>query len=197
LHLLFISAFLTLPDIVRLTNVLLLHRPTSAASLGTSFNRGWTRVMGLTAKTCLIGFYLIMCFKGNLDEYRQYILPKSPLYGIYDVEEFTRNNQVQPLLSTDSALWRKVIFDYPSIVGVEFMNDSVKYFGAMIDSAKDTLLLSPFGDNSKEGVFTYSQPDANHLVLQGTLHNDSVTIQLQRFDESKFLLLSRKFRWFR
>ena len=61
--------------------------------------------------------------------------------------------------------------------------------------AKSSFVLSTGGKEGQKLVFTYSRPDANHLVLQGLVMKQPVTIKLQKIDESKFLLPSRGFHW--
>src|SRR4029077_3039860 len=124
----------------------------------------------------------------------EYIKPKSALYGIYNVEEFKKNGQDLPLLTTNAKEWRKVIFDSPTFMQVDLMDDSIRYFAATIDLAKNSLQFSDRQDGKKNRL-TYSEPDADHLVLEGTIDNDSVAIRLRRYDKSKMSLISRKLRW--
>jgi hypothetical protein len=194
LHLLLMCVFLMIPDIKRLTNVLLLNRPALPVNIKTAFSGKQARMVGWVAKTLVIVISLFMLTKQTLDGQEQYITPKSALYGIYNVEEFKQNGKDLPLLTTDATEWRKVIFDSPSFMQVQLMDDSVRYYAATIDTAKNNLLLSTRGDD-KKSLLTYSQPDADHLVLEGTIDNDSVAIRLRKYDKSKFPLVSRKLRW--
>ena len=37
--------------------------------------------------------------------------PKSALYGIYEVQEFIRNNDTIPPLTTDTIRWKRIVVD--------------------------------------------------------------------------------------
>jgi hypothetical protein len=50
-------------------------------------------------------------------------------------------------------------------------------------------------NDQTKNVLTYSQPDRDHVVLQGQSENDALLIRLKRIDESKLPLLSDKFKW--
>ena len=60
--------------------------------------------------------------------------------------------------------------------------------------SKVTLVFKS-GKTTNKSSFAYSQPDHDHMVLNGPLGNDSITVRLKRFDESKFSLVKTKFRW--
>ena len=50
------------------------------------------------------------------------------LYGLYDVETFTRNGKDVLPLTTEATRWRKVIIEFPGFVNVKMMNDAVRGF---------------------------------------------------------------------
>jgi len=47
----------------------------------------------------------------------------------------------------------------------------------------------------KRDVLTYARPDATHVLLEGKILGDPVTIRLRVIDHKRFLLLSRGFNW--
>ena len=49
--------------------------------------------------------------------------PKSPLYGIWDVELMTIDGELRPPLVTDGSRWRRVIMQSPTGVAFQRMND--------------------------------------------------------------------------
>ena len=59
--------------------------------------------------------------------------PKSPLYGLYQVEDFIQDGN--PLERND-ANWRRVIFEGQSDMAVLTMEDSMHYYYADVDVAK-------------------------------------------------------------
>jgi hypothetical protein len=156
MHLLIMCVFLMIPDIKRLANALLLNRPALPINIKAAFS-GKRRVVGWIAKTLVIGISLFILTKQTLDGMDEYIKPKSALYGIYNVEEFKKNGQDLPLLTTNAKEWRKVIFDSPTFMQVDLMDDSIRYFAATIDSAKSSLQFSDRQDGKKNRL-NYSEP---------------------------------------
>jgi hypothetical protein len=55
--------------------------------------------------------------------------------------------------------------------------------------------LSAAGNKSSKSTLAYARPDADRVVLQGTLGSDAVAIRLRRIYTSKFLLVNRGFHW--
>ena len=42
---------------------------------------------------------------------------------------------------------------------------------------------------------TWSQPDPEHLIVEGSFRNATIHVRFKKIDESKFLLVSRGFNW--
>ena len=78
---------------------------------------------------------------------------------------------------------------------IQFMDDHTKSWLTEYEPAKHSLSVATGEDPKKKNLLTYLRTDQDHLVLAGSLGKDSVKINLRRFDESKFLLLSRGFHW--
>jgi hypothetical protein len=124
---------------------------------------------------------------------------RSLLYGLYEVEKFVENGVERPPLTTDALRWRKVaVGDIQSLVAVRTMDDSIVRYRLAYEAAKNkTLTLSdgnaPYNDAtaSVRFVFSYAQPDADHVSLK----NDHLSVIMRRVDTSKFLLVSRGFHW--
>jgi uncharacterized membrane protein YphA (DoxX/SURF4 family) len=198
-NMLLMSVFLVVPDIQRLGNFLVLNRATAPKIIESPFHARWTILCAKTAKFLLIGFALSTFTRESLADYRQAgdHAPKTVLYGIYDVEQFVRNGQALPPLTTDSNRWDKVIIESPSHIFIRMMDDSIKRYGSEIDPVQNTFTLSTSGAQKQQYVLSYSRPDSDHLVLQGNLGNDLVDVWLRRFDESKLPLVSTGFHWIR
>jgi hypothetical protein len=126
--------------------------------------------------------------------------PKSPLYGLYQVEAFTQSGS--PLEQND-ANWRRVIFEGQNEMTVLTMDDSMLYHYADVDVATNTVTISGERDldsnQQKESlpksVLAFSRPDPDHLEFRGNLANHPVVINMQKVDISKFTLVSRGFHW--
>lgn len=195
-NLLLMGIYLLAPDLQRLLRVLVLNRPVDAADLGSlPFGRRWMRVAAAGVKVLFVGSVLFFEIKGGWKSYQQLkTAERPPLYGLYEVEKFTRNGTELPPLTTDATRWRKVAVQFPGFVSVRAMDDSVRGYSAEYTKGSNTVTLSQ-GTKNPQNVFTYTRPDADRVRLEGTLGNDRLSIDLKTIDVSKFLLVSRGFHW--
>jgi len=155
------------------------------------------RTIGVVAfRILLVGYFLFGTVKEGWTDYQEYVVhpPKAPIYGLYDVETFSRNGRDVPPLVTEAARWRRVIIQSPAAFAVRMMDDSVRRYNSEYNPAKNSVTVSTDQDKGKS-AFTYSRPDAEHVLLEGTLVNDALVIKLKRMDPSKFLLVNRGFHW--
>ena len=192
-NLVLMAIFLAAPDLRRLLNFLVLNHRLKPVPPG----RRWMRIGAVVFQVLFVGYFIYSEIEGGWTAYKEtYINPKRPpLYGLYDVESFMRNGQELPPSITDTARWREVLIEYPGYIGIRMMDDSPKGYSAEYDAAKNTVTLSVGADKSRKNVLAYSRPDADHVVLQGALGTDTVSIRLRKIDTSKFLLVNRGFHW--
>ncbi|HXO42926.1 MAG TPA: hypothetical protein VN999_15865 [Thermoanaerobaculia bacterium] len=197
LHLLLMAVFLLAPDLGRLANVLVLHRPTEPASLAPPWSARWARIGGMSLCVLYVGYTLFTDIQSSLEMQSEFDpgKPKATIYGTFEVEEFVRNGQTVPPLVTDASRWRRLASYYPQVLSVRQMDDTQHRFASEYSTAKHSIALSTFDGKSAMGAFTYAFPDKDHLVLQGTLLKDALTVRLRRLDSSHFLLVSRGFHW--
>jgi hypothetical protein len=193
-NLLLMAIFLMAPDLDRLARVLVLHQPAPPGNLeGSRFAwrfgaRTW-RIAALALKTAFFGYLLYNHIHGGWNSYQSTRnAPKPPLYGLYEVESFTRNGVEMPPLLTDAQRWRKIAIQFPRAVSVKMMDDSLRGYTAEYDATKNSVKLTGPAD---AGLYTYAKPDDNHVLLTG----DALKITLRRIDASKFLLVDRGFHW--
>jgi hypothetical protein len=196
LHLIVLSLFLLAPDARRLLNVLLLNRtaqPSTMIPLGRTI-RG--RRIGLAAQV-LFGVYLVaMNLNSARAAWTQYGggAPKSPLYGIWNIEQMAIDGQTRSPLTTDYDRFRRVIFDRPTQAAFQRMNDTFVLYGAKVDTSAKTVTLTR-ATAASPGSFTYEQPSADVLVLTGSIDGHKMQMRATLFDRNNFLLVSRGFHW--
>jgi hypothetical protein len=206
---LLLAIFLLVPDLTRLMNFFVLNRPTPAANLEGPIRKDWMKRPRLILHLAVVVFALYFFAGPGLDGPRERgKSPKSPFYGLYQVEAFTQNGT--PATQNDPN-WRRVIFEGKSDMTVLSMDDSMHYYGADVDTAKNTMTISgeyadpdsrsqrsADSDRSSrvpKSILTYSWPDPDHLEFRGNLGGQSVAIDMRKIDISKFTLVSRRFQW--
>src|SRR5262249_15206059 len=121
-NLLLMALFLLAPDLSRIANVVVLNRPVGRVHLGSVFPRGWPRVVGNSLKIIVLGYFLYSARARSLEQQKTWgdNAPKGPLHGLYEVEDFVKNQQpISPLL-TEVKRWRKVVIDRPGFAAVKF-----------------------------------------------------------------------------
>ena len=197
-NLVLMAIFLAAPDLRRLLDFLVLNRVVEPADLSAPrLGRRWMRAGAMAFQVLFVGHFIYGEIDGGWSGFREtYINPKRPpLYGLYDVEGFSRNGQELPPLTSDAARWKKVSIQYAGYLSIRLMDDSLKGYSAEYDAARNTVALSAAGNKSSKSTLAYARPDADRVVLQGTLGSDAVAIRLRRIYTSKFLLVNRGFHW--
>ena len=121
--------------------------------------------------------------------------PKSPLYGVWNVDELVLDGAVRPPLVTDESRWRRVVFDHVDYFTIQNMDDSRRSYAMKMDAGKKTMTLSQSDKPKWKSAFTYQRPDPEHLLLAGTFDGHPVRATLHRTDPTKRLLTSRGFHW--
>lgn len=191
--LLLMAIFLVVPECKRLLNLFVFNRPANAADLESPFRGRWMRVSRAVVKTAAILSIAYYCFSFvKTERVARRNFPKSPLYGLYQVESFAKNGQQAGWNDAD---WRRMIFEYKSEMSAMSLDDKISYYRTKYDGTKKTVTLTGGGSKYPDGVLTYSQPDADHLELRGTFQNQPVVIEMRKIDASKFTLVSRGFHW--
>jgi hypothetical protein len=194
-HLVLFSLFLIAPDARRLANVLVLNRtaePAARPYAGTRKAR-----LALIAQL-VFGVYLVaMSLTGTVTGWSRHGggAPKSPLYGIWLVDEMTVDGQARAPLLTDDRRWRRVVFQGPTAVSFQRMDDTYVTYRAVVDVEGRTVTLDKPSDMNRAGRVSFERAGSDRLTLDGTMDGKQVRLQLREFDEKNFLLLSRGFHW--
>jgi hypothetical protein len=196
-HLILMSSFLLAPDLRRLVNLFFLDRAAGPSTQPPLFAKPRANRIALAAQV-LFGIWLVgMNAYGSWTDWYRYGggSPKPALYGIWDVNQLTVDGQVRSPLLTDYGRWRRAIFEFPKGMAFQRMDDSLAGYGSAINVSDKTLTLTKHGDKNWKASFVFQQPAADQLILDGTMDNHKVHMQLQLFDRKKFLLVSRGFHW--
>ena len=110
-NLLLMAVFLTIPDMRRLLNVLLLNRPTQARNLQPLYRTRAMERTSFTLRALLVAYTAGMQLSGKSRAFtgrrmRRY----RSCTGFTDMQSLTRGGKDVPLVVTDGSLWRRVIF---------------------------------------------------------------------------------------
>ncbi|KAF0848475.1 hypothetical protein [Nocardia caishijiensis] len=207
LQLLLYATLLAAPELARLVRALLgraVEPSRRAALLGSP--RGHRLMLG--AQVLLGSWLLVATAVEAYDGWHTYgnARPKSPLYGIWNVTEYTVDGQPVPALVDFDApgtglpnpteRFRRIIFDIPQGMTAQRLDDSLVSFPARVDTGKQTVTLSK--DTSHQltlASFTYARPQDDQLVLDGKLGGRSVRMRLDQVDLAQFPVVSRGFHW--
>jgi uncharacterized membrane protein YphA (DoxX/SURF4 family) len=199
IHLVLFCLFLLLPDMLSLLEYFLLNRTTKLTS-PTSFFKDKQLNYGVVVLQLVIGVAaIIVC--GNQaykDANKAALHQNPPLLGIWTVDEFSIDESLRPPLTTDNERWRRVIFDKPSWITVQSMDDSLKDYYVQLDAGQKTLTIWDTEHPHWKGVLAFSDSQSDHMTLQGNLGERPVSVKLSRMnlsDPSKFLLTNRGFHW--
>ena len=197
-NLLLMAIFLAAPDAKRLLNVLVLNRNAEPRPMAPLFARKRVQIAATVVTVAFVGFAVYSNVKGVLGFYTNSVgpnAPKSPVWGIWDVEAVAKNAVDQPLLISDSTLLKRVVFGGMNRAMFRLMADSVERYAMKTDSAKHEITLTGRFDPTLVRTMTYTMPDAEHLVLAGKVGADSLVVRLRRYDEQRFTLVNRGFHW--
>ena len=195
-HLILLALFLLAPEMKRLANFFVLDRSVEHSSGLALFNTPRANRIALAAQIAL-GIYLLGAnvYADRTAWYERGESLKSPLYGIWDVDNVEVDGKPHALLVSDRAGWRRVIFYSAHGVGFQHMDDSFARYGASIDLKKGTIALTEADDKQWRASFAFHRLATGLMIIDGTMDNHRVHMGLSLVDSSTFLLVSRGFHW--
>ena len=196
-HLILLSCFLLAPDLPRLAGVLFLDRATAARPRAQLFSSMRANRLALAAQIVLglwlvgLNLYTVRQYWSQYGGGRQY----SALYGIWEVTQMSIDGQPRPPLLTDNTRWRRAIFDFPQVVALQRMDDSLAYYRTAISLSDKTLVLTKGADKNWKANLAFDRPAHEKLIVDGRMDDHQLHMELQLTDRNKFLLVKRGFHW--
>jgi hypothetical protein len=127
--------------------------------------------------------------------YQSLIEPKSPLYGIWNVEEVVIDGQAKRAPALDESRWRRVVFDSPSRLAIQLANQHRIRYNLNLNPQKRLLELTKREDPKWKSALSYERLGADRLVLAGKLDGRQVRVSLRLDAQPDFLLVNRGFHW--
>ncbi|MGW5454417.1 DoxX family protein [Nocardia sp. NPDC003979] len=194
-HLMLISLVLLAPYLRRLVDVFVHQRGCAPLSLPSLFAEERNNRI---AKGVVAGLGLWVALASGYDRWVVWQeqhgagSPKSELYGIWDVREFTVDGQVAPPLTTDGTRWQRLIFEHPGSATIQRMDGEFVPVEAELSPGGQLELARPTGPLA---TVSTQRPTPDLLILRGELHDRPLVVTLERLDLDSFTLRSRGFHW--
>ncbi|MFC9894244.1 DoxX family protein [Nocardia sp. NPDC127579] len=194
-HLLLISLILLGPYCARLFDLFLRQRPSPPLTTPALFADARRNRIAVGVQIA-VALWVVL---GGYDRWQvwqeQYgpDSPKSELYGIWEVREFTLDGQRSLPLTTDENRWQRLVFDDPGAATYQRMNGELVAARAEFRPGGQVILR----DESGQPFATLSTERAvpDRLSLRGTLCGHLLAVDLERVDPGSFTLKSRGFHW--
>jgi hypothetical protein len=121
---------------------------------------------------------------------------RSPLYGIWDIDELTVDAEVRPAVVNDyDRRWRRAIFDYADRMAFQRTDDSLARYGVSVDPSSRMLTLSKGSSRTWRANLSFEQPSGDELILDGMMDGHSIRMHLSLVGLDTFPLLNSRFRW--
>jgi len=199
-HLGLIAAVLLAPEARRLIAVLA-GRAAGPSTQPAIFRTSRANRAALVAQVAL-GVYLMATFAALSVRYWYGEgggrAPRSPLYGIWDLEELSVDGRAGPAALNDyDRRWRRVIFDTPRVAVFQRIDDSLAHYGASYDEGRATVTLTKRSSRTWRADFSVERPARDRLVLDGMMDGHHIVLRLALLDLDTFRLLNSRFRWVR
>ena len=196
LHLILLALLLILPERTRLRNFFLLNRTANPAVATVTRSRRKSRLI-LAAQVCFAIYVTATMAYGAKQGWTEFGggAPKSLLYGIWEVEQMSVDDEIRPPVLSEEQRWRRVIFDRPDRTSFQRMNDSLLSFNAKLDANKKTIDLTKTDDAKWKAALSYDRPANDHITLSGEMDGHRVAMELRLVDRETFLLVNRGFHW--
>jgi hypothetical protein len=199
-HLIVLGLFLLAPEASRFADFLVRNRPTSASAQPELFRTEGANRLALIAQV-VFGLYLVGMYayiNVRFWEVGGGGKPRSPLYGIWNVEELSIDSQLRaPHLNDYDRRWRRVIFDAPDTVIFQRTDDSFARFAATVDFHEKKLELTKGNSKTWKANFSFERASPDRLVLEGEMDGHNIRTQLRLVEFDTFRLLNSTFRWVR
>lgn len=196
-HLLLMSLFLLAPDAKRLAQFFFTDRAIAPERVVPLFRKARANRIALWAQLALGVWLLVLNISGGIAAWKLYGpgQPRSPLYGIWNVQTMTLDGTPRSLdaMSDEAGRWRRLLFDQPESATLQrWPSDELARCALKLDPDKKTIELTRAG---KAAHFTYDRSGPDTLSLDGDIDGKPAHLTLKRQDETKMLLLSRGFHW--
>ena len=180
-----LSLFLLLPHIKPLYNLFLRGKSVRIKKIRRpKFNKSWKNIMLIVIKIAVISVFATQQIFGLLNRQKliNRYLKKSPLYGIYQIENS------RDLRTTIPEDWKSIVFEYDGHATIRDMFYKKKSVSPLIDARAHIIKLNNF-------TFDYSVLENGDILLRKVLSDRTEEVKLIKQKPEEFELMKRKFNW--
>jgi hypothetical protein len=196
-HLMLMALFLLAPDCQRLLNFFFRDRAVAPSAHPQLFKSRRANRIAL-AFQIVFGLWMIgSSLYDARDSWHTYGggSPKSALYGVWNIDQFSIDGQLRSPLVIDYDRFRRAIFDFQERVSFQHMDDTFASFRAAINTDDKTIALTKSSDKNWKAKFSFQRPAPDRLILDGEMDEHKMHMELHLVDRNKFLLVNRGFHW--
>jgi hypothetical protein len=196
-HLLLMALFLASPEFTRLATFFLTDRSVAPSNAPRLFHSPRTLRIALIAQLTFAAWLIGTSVYGAWGEWGQYGAgaPKSPLYGIWNIDKLVLDGQERSPLLGDYGRWKRLLFDSPESLRYQRMDETFGGYTAAINPATQTIALTKSDDKNWKGTLHYTHSTPGTMTLDGNLGNQSTHMDVTLMDRNKLMLVSRGFHW--
>ncbi|SIO37291.1 hypothetical protein [Chitinophaga niabensis] len=196
LYLITLALFVLSFDIKRLFQLLILQKPAFPNRFHVTLTKNWQRYGRLALKSFVI-FFFVPAYAFKLSMSQTYQFPTTAgltgTEGIYNVTQFSRNQDTLPYSKTDPVRWQDVVFEKWATISIRSNRPVI------IDSNNTESVSAPENNRTYELEGTagrhYYSYDVDTLKQILTLHNknkhykgEQLVLHYSRLNDSKLLL---------
>jgi len=193
-HILLMACVLVLPDAQRLCNVLLTNRATTPRDLAPPPAGGIWSTTRMVLKYVFIlsavAAQVVECMKDS-----RMSNDKHELYGLYEVEEFSRNGTSEDATLANKNRWRSLTVNEWGRVWVRNMDDTKLGLRVITDEKTKAITFTIPNAMATPDTLACTKPDEEHLALEGKIGEDALVMKLKKLPLPQFQLQTRGFHW--
>ncbi|MFL6201531.1 MAG: hypothetical protein ACJ76J_20350 [Thermoanaerobaculia bacterium] len=195
-HLLLMAVFLAAPDLRRLASLFVWNRRVPPAEQRPLFASRQGNRAALVFRTVFILYLTVVALQESHKNKLEFadVAIRQRFYGVWEVEELAVDGSVRPLLATDETLWRRLVFDWPEAMGIQYAHETgIREYELRLDPGPHRYTLCC--DPEWQAAISFKQVEPDVLALEGTVDGKQIRGRFRRLDDSRFPLVSRGFHW--
>jgi len=120
---------------------------------------------------------------------------KHELYGLYEVEDFSRNGTGEEATLANKSRWRSLTVNEYGGVWVRKMDDTKIFLRVTTDEKTKAITFTVPKAMATPDALACTKPDGEHLALEGKIGEDALVVKLKKLPLPQFQLETRGFHW--